>query len=119
MRYKREEPFRYEFGKPVTCHMHITSINDKKISSTKGNAEIMDISPKGIKLKSTLDLAANNNDIEVQLQFKLANDELKLDGKLMWQKAEFNDFSYGVELFHDEQIEQLLIKEIKLYSQNN
>lgn len=116
MKYKREETFRYEFGTPVNCHYRVIKIQEELKQSNKAEGKILDISLSGMKLETNLDFPLNTHQIEIEITFTLEN-EITLTGLLIWRKQNPNqNFSYGIELRENEEIQQILLNELKQYS---
>lgn len=117
MRYRRNETFRYQFENPVVCTFRILKVDNKELTSKAGEANIYDISEGGLKLTSPLYIPLENKEIEIEILFKLNQDELKLTGILVWRKDNVNSlYSYGVQFTIDESTQKTLIQELKTYS---
>ncbi|MED4016614.1 hypothetical protein [Sutcliffiella cohnii] len=66
MKFKRNEVFRYEFGVPLPLSFIIQKINGTEVRSSSGHAQLLDISPGGMKIESDLVLP-KKHDIELYL----------------------------------------------------
>jgi hypothetical protein len=118
VRFKRQEAFRYEFGQPLPCTFRIVQVGEKKVESDKGKAEIHDISPKGMKIATPLNIPLDKTAIIIDITFILNEIELTCLGKLVWQRKMANDYFYGVNLILSHAEEQRLISELKKYAVN-
>lgn len=116
MRYRRQESFRYQFEEPIACTFRILKVEDKERVSNIGNAYVYDISEGGVKLTTPLNVSLDNMKIEIEISFRLNEEELLLTGLLVWKKNHKNDFSYGVHFTIDEKLKRQLIEELKIFS---
>jgi len=117
MRYNRHEAFRYEFEKPLTALFQIVEIDDESVSSSKGEAEIINISPKGIKLNSKLNIPkTDDKSIYLAISFELNDKPLNVEGVIVWKKTKGKSVDYGIDLHMDESAEKELIDQLKMYS---
>ncbi|WP_169864787.1 PilZ domain-containing protein [Sutcliffiella halmapala] len=117
MKYKRNEPFRYEFGVPVDMNFFISRIDGKSASSSEGEGKMLDISPSGLRMQSSLNIPSNK-DIELTLQITIGNQELSLIGKIVWQKKVYPSYQYGVELI-SEAFEEQIISALKEFQKQH
>lgn len=117
MKFRRQETFRYQFENPINCLFRILKVDSKELTSKIGKAYVNDISEGGIKISSPLSIPLENKVIEIELIFKLNQEDLILTGTLAWRKDHFNNqYSYGVQLTIDESLKKQLIQELKIYS---
>ncbi len=88
MRFKRQEPFRYQFGQPIPCTFRITRIGEREVETDKGAAEIHDISPRGIRMETKLNLPIDSakGEMEVELQFTIVDQPMNVRGVVIWKK---------------------------------
>lgn len=119
MNYKRKAPFRYTFSEPIPVYFKIVNINGKRIESSEGSAKMVDLSPKGMKLKSSLDLKdINYKAIILSIRFTIGTDEQIVLGRIVWKKGMAGFYHYGVELLADDAMSQTIIDQLKLYVRN-
>src|SRR5690625_4269969 len=110
MRYKRKEAFRYEFDKPLTALFEITDIDEKSVSTSQGEAEIIDLSPTGIKLQSKLNIPdIDLKSIRLSLTFELNDQQFIVNGLIVWKKDKGISVHYGIDLDIDKSTKQELI----------
>lgn len=110
---RRNEPFRYTFEPSLNCLIRLYEINHSHLESSQGEAEILDLSPNGCKLESSLNFRAAQNECKIVLSFKLVN-PLELRGTIIWQEQKAYGFLYGVKFESDKQRE--ITEELKQYS---
>lgn len=117
MKYKREEYFRFTFGEPLQAQFKIEKINDELVKSSKGKAEIIDLSPAGLKFGTELRIdESKRNSIELTIDFKLNDLDLSIKGLIVWVKEKYNTLEYGIEFLPDQEIAGSLIEELKEFS---
>ncbi|WP_163103345.1 PilZ domain-containing protein [Peribacillus alkalitolerans] len=114
MKYKRDEPFRYQFPEPISGHFVITSIKGLLGQSKKGKIELLDISQSGCKFQSQLDIPISDG-ILFEISVTLNGNLIILPGKIAWKKKKLKIFEYGYSMEADEEFEKAIIAEIKEY----
>src|SRR5690625_971394 len=106
-RYKRKETFRYTFEEPIAALFEIIGIDDHTVSSSKGKAKILNISPHGIKLNSPLNIPeTDHKSIQLTISFELNNKQLNVNGEIVWKKPKGISVDYGIDLIIDESTQQ-------------
>ena len=117
MYYKRNEPFRYTFGKPLEAVIEtIRKEEDTLTSNGKWEVLLLDISPNGMKIVSSTNMNLPE-DSQIRIAFKLNETQFELDGKVSWKKARgLHHFEYGIVENNSDFIKNLLISELKAYS---
>ncbi|SDC05207.1 PilZ domain-containing protein [Pelagirhabdus alkalitolerans] len=116
MQYKRREPFRYEFLDPIkgSFSLLLNQEDQKNLSKTDtGSMEILDISPRGMKFKSALNIPINKKAFLVEAYFNLENVDLNMLGKIAWKKELEGMYYYGLEGFEDDEREQHITNAVK------
>lgn len=117
MRYKREEYFRYNFGEPIPALFKIEKIDGHSVESSYGEADIRDLSPGGLKIATMLKIHdIKRKDIQISARFKLNDEELTIQGIIVWSKDGVNTVEYGIEFVPDQNVAESLIKQLKVYS---
>ncbi|AQX55504.1 ABC transporter permease [Bacillus sp. VT 712] len=116
MQYKREEPFRFTFAKPIVGTFFIKKYDGKDIESKLGPLAIIDLSPRGMKLITPLDLPVFQKPIELTVNFSLLDENLTITGLAVWKEKSNHEFLYGIEAFTDENQQQLLLDTLKQYA---
>ncbi|RCX19825.1 PilZ domain-containing protein [Fontibacillus phaseoli] len=94
MNSRRNEPFRYTINPPMDCWIEIKSIDFKPVSSKLAEAELIDISKSGCRIKTQLNLHAENHSIGAAVHFQLSEENYTFLGEIRWQKP------YGSEFYH-------------------
>jgi len=120
MKYKRNEPFRYEFGMPVMVNFYISRINGKTTASSEGEGVVLDISPSGLRMQSSLDIPSNQ-EVELTMHMTIGSREIALIGNIVWQKKVYPTYQYGVEMISDAFEEQIIfsLKEFQKQHRSN
>jgi hypothetical protein len=117
MRYKREEAFRFAFEDPISVFFSITEVNGISVTTSEGEAKLIDLSLSGMKLSSTLDIPiSNQNQVKVYVRFPLNESAYMIKGNIIWRKEKSNSFYYGIQFYADENVQEELMKELKLYA---
>ena len=114
MLFKRSEGFRYKFEEPLHTTFTIVE-NGKAIEGEAAIGGILDISPRGIKMFSTVDLNAGKA-ICPQLEIRFVIDTLTIVayGEVMWSRPYMKGKQYGVFFNNQEPLEDLIVEELKL-----
>ena len=116
MYYKRNEPFRYTFGKPLEAVLEtISKEEDTPTSTGKWEVLLLDISPNGLKIVSSTNITLPE-DSQIRSAFKLNETQFELAGKVSWKKARGLHFEYGIVENNSDFIKNLLISELKAYT---
>ncbi|MGD6832453.1 PilZ domain-containing protein [Sutcliffiella halmapala] len=120
MKYKRNEPFRYEFGMPVRVNFYISRINGKTTASSEGEGVVLDISPSGLRMQSSLNIPSNQ-EVELTMHMTIGSREIALIGNIVWQKKVYPTYQYGVEMISDAFEEQIIfaLKEFQKSHRSN
>ncbi|GLC87786.1 PilZ domain-containing protein [Lysinibacillus piscis] len=110
MNFKRKEGFRFKFEEPIPMTFAVYEngrVNKEKMAM----ATLLDISPKGIKMFSEVDLGINPPPIEVR--FILDTHEIRAYGEVIWVRPFAKGKQYGI-FFNDQvQVEDLIVDELK------
>ena len=115
MTFKRQEGFRYAFGKPLEAGMVIL-IEGKPldVERTRIPCEILDISPHGLKIMSEEDFSEHKNKVlQLEISFILDTTEIKGIGEIVWSKKFGSGYHYGITFFNQESVEELIVNELK------
>lgn len=111
--YKRNEGFRLTFKNPVPGTFLILMIQGKSAGANKGILTIIDMSLKGAKVFSTLQLPTPNTQIKIET--KLNDQPLTIDGELIWSRKTSTGYTYGVSFDPHSYSEQQLLSQLKAY----
>lgn len=114
MKYRREEAFRYEFTEEVPCMFKIRSIISID-SSFEG--KIIDISPSGIKLFSSIDLPEKKN-LLLLIEFLLNENPIVINAELIWKRKVGNGYHYGLKSLSTKDETTKIVHDLKLYVKN-
>lgn len=109
---RRKEPFRYSLEEPTECWIEIVSINDVPVASKMAPMRLIDISKSGCKVRTELDLRAENNCIKAILHTKLNEEMYRIPGEIRWQRQlEYPFHYYGLLLnMSDEDKEKFTVE---------
>jgi hypothetical protein len=117
VRYKRDEAFRFLFGEPIPTFFSITEVKGKPVVTPEGEAKVIDLSPNGMKLNSSLDIPVSAQDqVKVLVRFSLNENEYRILSDVVWRKTDGNSFFYGIHFNVDQSVTEELIEEIKVFS---
>lgn len=120
MLYKRDEAFRFQFKKPIQGQFKIVSINGKSQTEAKmGTANILDISPNGLKFSTKLDLPIESNKFLLEVSFVLNERMLEILGVPIWKKGSSPLISYGLRGMDDHETRVEIIEELKEFSKRS
>jgi hypothetical protein len=114
MRFKRQEPFRYQFGQPLACSLRVAGIDGKQ--EEEHSAYIHDLSPHGMKLETLQRIADEHDKTTVEIAFSINNAPFRFFGKIVWEKPFGRTYYYGVRLLVSAEEEEMLIREIKRHA---
>lgn len=113
MNFKRQEGFRFVFNEPIDAMFRLM-INGASNNETY-DCKILDISPRGIKMFSEAKFGEylNHTTLQIEVQFVLDVTMIRATGEIAWSKPYANGNQFGV-LFHArEDIDELIISEMK------
>lgn len=119
MHYKRKEPFRYQFLEPLdgSFILMLNHDDDKRVLRTeRGELKVIDISPRGIRFMSSLNIPVDKKDFLVEASFKLNDDAIIMLGKVAWKEKIKESYFYGIEGFPDPEREQVITDAVKSYN---
>lgn len=117
MKYNRDEPFRFTFTPPISGFFSITRLRGVNGQSRKGQMELLDISPRGVKFQSILDIP-KSTDMELVLTFSINEEEFIRSGNIVWKQEGYKKHTYGF-IFHDDPIvNKRIIEELKKYNKS-
>ncbi|MDE5413498.1 PilZ domain-containing protein [Alkalihalobacterium chitinilyticum] len=118
-RYKRNEAFRYDFGKPLGCeYRHITNVHDIETKSAPFQGEINNISPNGLQLNCSKEDAGNlKNGEQVEVTFTLSTELFVMVGEVVWEKKDVYGSLYGIK-FLTLGMEKVIVDELKKYAKD-
>ncbi|MFJ8234641.1 PilZ domain-containing protein [Ureibacillus sp. NPDC094379] len=115
MQFKRKESFRFVFNDPIDASFTIIQKEaNENQEPLKLSCQILDISPKGIKMYLDGEIkerVQNNTLLEVEFVLDVTN--IKAIGQVMWVKPLGRGKQYGVSLPDQPDIEELIIFEMK------
>jgi len=111
MIFKRQEGFRFKFEEPVTITFAI--YEDGRVNQEQtAMAELLDISPRGLKMFTEVDLGVNPPPLD--LRFVLDTREVRAYGEIIWSRPFGTGKQYGVFFNNQGAVEDLIVEELKL-----
>ena len=116
MPYKRTEGFRFAFSEPIDANFVI--LIDGKPENSEGKkypCEIVDISPRGMKMFSHVEIGEHNNQlVKLEVHFILDEFLIKAVGEIVWTKVFGERIQYGIIFENQSRVEELIVSELKL-----
>lgn len=109
MRYRRHEIIRYTFPEPRPATYQIVKVGGKAIHSSVGEGAIIDMSPGGMKLSTTVHISLEQT-IQFQIQTTIANVHLSIMANGVWGKKVGKNYHYGLDFLdnYNEEVVQAL-----------
>ncbi|PPA70140.1 PilZ domain-containing protein [Jeotgalibacillus proteolyticus] len=116
MRYKRNEAFRFSFDHPIDGQFSIYEINGKELRTGEGKMKVLDLSPSGARIQSGLSIPfTENQSIKILLHFYLNDSFMIFRGKIVWGKTDNHINTYGVQFLNNENLQEEIIRQLKVY----
>ncbi|MBP1934080.1 PilZ domain-containing protein [Ammoniphilus resinae] len=112
--HTRNEPFRFIFAPPLETKFKIIQLEGKPVQTSEGIAKIIDLSPHGMKLETSLNMPTSR-ELELAFEFTLNQTSFILEGEILWHKGN----QYGLRLDIKKSTEEQLVKEIKFYAKTH
>lgn len=114
--FKRTEGFRFTFGEPIPAKYIILENGEPgELEATKHSCEIIDVSPRGMKMFSYHDIGESNSKmLQLEVQFVLDEVLIKAIGEIVWEKNYGTKTQYGLLFDNQPQIEELIVSELKI-----
>ncbi|UHA60851.1 PilZ domain-containing protein [Metabacillus litoralis] len=116
MRYNRNDPFRYEFLKPLDCQFKIIEINNEKVMSRTANAKIIDLSQSGMKMETELEIPDNNVQVLLQVSFVIVKEKYDMQCMIIWSKSAGTTNQYGLKFNHNDKFLENLTNDLKFHA---
>ena len=114
MLFKRSEGFRYKFEEPLQSTFTIVE-NGKAVESEAAIAQIIDISPRGVKMFTTVDLHAGRAICpQLEIRFIIDTQIIVAYGEVMWSKPYLKGKHYGIFFNNQAPLEELIVDELKI-----
>ncbi|AXH98479.1 PilZ domain-containing protein [Sporosarcina sp. PTS2304] len=116
MRYNRHDYFRYQFEPHLPATFRLQLNNEEKKLSNEGQCEILDISTGGAKFFAFFDLPVRSEKLALQLIFTIHEHVFEIIGNVAWKKADERGFHYGFDFDEGQQVDAIIIDELKHYT---
>lgn len=114
-RFKREEPLRYEFAKPVDTTFRISKLKGETYNSKSAKGVLLNISPGGLRLLTDLDLP-KGQDALLTFAIQLGGHAFTPEGEVVWKEKRGNSFIYGIDFSEDPELEKTVFAALKAYA---
>ncbi len=111
MIFKRQEGFRFKFEEPVQITFAVYE-NGRVNHGQTAMAELLDISPRGLKMYTEVDLGVNPPHLDIH--FVLDTQEVRAYGEVIWSRPFGSGKQYGVYFNDQGRVEELIVDELKL-----
>jgi len=111
MIFKRQEGFRFKFEEPVQITFAIYE-NGRVNHGQTAMADLLDISPRGLKMFTEVDLGVNPPPLDIH--FVLDTQEVRAFGEVIWSRPFGTGKQYGVFFNNQGPVEDLIVEELKL-----
>lgn len=118
MRYNRHDYFRYQFSPHLPATFRIRMNDAENKMSNEGQCELIDISTGGVKFFTFLDLPVRSEKLALQLEFKIYQQPLAILGNVAWKQEADRGFQYGFEFGEEQQVDALIIEELKHFAKH-
>ena len=114
MVFKRTEGFRFTFAQPLPASFVIyENGNPQEIERQKHTCEIVDISPRGMKMFSYIEIGEHTNK-QLEMHFILDSAPIKAFAEIVWVKPMGKNFQYGLIIENQPEVEELIVSELKI-----
>ncbi len=111
MIFKRQEGFRFKFEEPVQITFAVYE-NGRVNHGQTAMAELLDISPRGLKMYTEVNLGVNPPPLDIH--FVLDTQEVRAYGEVIWSRPFGSGKQYGVYFNDQGRVEELIVDELKL-----
>ncbi|TDL32519.1 PilZ domain-containing protein [Jeotgalibacillus sp. S-D1] len=119
MRHQMKESFRFSFKQPLDAVFSITDVSGKQVRTPEGKMEVMDLSPRGAKVRTDLSIPIERNDqIVIAITFTLNHQVYRFKGEIVWKKYFLDHYLYGLHFLHNEDSHEDIVKQLKVYVKN-
>jgi len=115
MLYKRNEYFRYTFGRPLEGEFRIIVEDEQGGESSPGDCQLIDISPGGAKLFAKFNIPVERGTVRLRIKFTLLDEAMEVPGVIVWRKPFKGGYMYGYDFDENEALERMIVEELKLF----
>ncbi len=115
--YRRQDGFRLAFKEPLPAYFTILQIKGKEVESKKGTIHLFDMSLKGAKIFSPLEIPTPKT--QIQLECVICEEQISLVGELIWRKASHKGFIYGMTFDASSYWDRHLLEVLQNYVRQN
>lgn len=115
-KYKRKEGFRFVFNPPLDAQFSVL-MNGRRIDHGLHSCKIVDISPRGMKVFTDLDVydvfTHSIGMLQLEMHFVLDITKIRAIGQVRWIKNLEPGIHFGLHFANQPGIEELIIREMK------
>lgn len=113
----RKEPFRYVMNQPIECLLEVPAGNSGPGAGKLTEGVLLDLSRSGCKVRTTLNLRFTSGATKLIIHFRLTDENLQFEGSVRWGwMFGIGQFQYGIRLELNEEEEELLLRELELWT---
>lgn len=115
MQYKRKESFRHVFEQDVDVKYKLYSEKiDNEAHLESESCRLVDLSPSGARIALSMNLPTEMQMFQIELNFVLYAKPISVVGFVKWKRPQNGEYLYGIDLDVDEEMQALIIYELKL-----
>lgn len=102
MRYRRHETLRYTFETPPPASFKLIKVGEKHVHSSTGAGQVIDISPGGMKLFTTVHIPSEKK-VQLFVHTSIAYVNLSFTADVVWGNQVKDGYHYGLDFIEDHQ----------------
>ncbi|ARI78347.1 PilZ domain-containing protein [Halobacillus mangrovi] len=119
MRYRRQETLRYSFETPPPARFKLIKGGEKHVHSSTGKGQVIDISPGGMKLFTTVHIPSEKK-VQLFVHTAIAQVDLSFTADVVWENQVNDGYHYGLDFIGDHQDKVIhALKEYRKTSQES
>ncbi|WP_379136580.1 PilZ domain-containing protein [Paenibacillus sp. sgz500958] len=104
-------------NQPIECWIEVPAGKAGPGAGKQTEGVLLDLSRSGCKVRSSLNLRFSTGDTRLIVHFQLNEVKLRLEGSVRWGwMYGLGQFQYGVRLILNEEEEDLLMKELEIWT---
>ena len=101
----------------LPIHFRISKIGDRVVNSSEGNAQLIDISPSGLKIQTVYEIPVKDS-LDLEFELSINENPLILTGQIVWRNKTTIHFQYGIRLEVTPDLRQVVINELKTHAKH-
>ncbi|MNH35923.1 PilZ domain protein [compost metagenome] len=104
-------------NQPIECWLEVPAGNSGPGAGKLTEGVLLDLSRSGCKVRTSLNLRFTSGDTKLIIHFRLTDVNLQFEGSVRWGwMFGIGQFQYGVRLKLNEEEEELLLRELELWT---